>query len=144
MSSLKLIGGHQSKTHNSQAGPNYSIVNRSDCGESLAGQRIKIGGWVKTGREQRKGTFAFLEVNYGSCPTTLQVIVNSYDISLSTLVPTGTCVYVEGVLMKTPQGTKQKVELKVEKVLHVGLFDSLLTRFPKLNSLLNGLEILSI
>ncbi|KAF9626567.1 hypothetical protein IFM89_035452 [Coptis chinensis] len=59
----------------------------SDDGESLAGQRIKIGGRVKIGREQGKGTFAFLEVNYGSPPTTLQVIVNSYDIYLSTPVP---------------------------------------------------------
>ncbi|KAF9602657.1 hypothetical protein IFM89_030545 [Coptis chinensis] len=108
-----------------------SIVNRSDGGESLAGEKMKIGGWVKTGREQGKGSFAFLEVNDGSCPTSLQVIVNSSVTCLSTLVQTGTCVYVEGVLTKTPQGTKQKVELKVDKLLHVGPVDSATYPIPK-------------
>jgi len=32
------------------------------------------GGWVKTGREQGKGTFAFLELNDGSCAANLQVL----------------------------------------------------------------------
>lgn len=35
-------------------------------------------------------------------------------------MPTGTSVLVEGVLAETPEGTKQAVELKATKVLHVG------------------------
>lgn len=38
-----------------------------------AGRRVLVGGWVKTGREQGKGSFAFLEVNDGSCLANLQV-----------------------------------------------------------------------
>jgi asparaginyl-tRNA synthetase len=36
-------------------------------------RRVMVGGWVKTGREQGKGSFAFLEVNDGSCLASLQV-----------------------------------------------------------------------
>ena len=37
------------------------------------GQTLTFGGWVKTGREQGAGAFAFLEVNDGSTFTNLQV-----------------------------------------------------------------------
>ncbi|ESR45705.1 hypothetical protein CICLE_v10003532mg [Citrus x clementina] len=39
------------------------------------------------------------------------------------LVQTGTCVYVEGVLAIPPVGAgiKQKIELRVKKVIDVGL-----------------------
>ena len=36
-------------------------------------REVRIGGWVKTGREAGGGAFAFLEVNDGSCLTNLQV-----------------------------------------------------------------------
>jgi hypothetical protein len=38
-----------------------------------AGKSLKVGGWVKTGREAGAGAFAFLEVNDGSCFESLQV-----------------------------------------------------------------------
>jgi aspartyl/asparaginyl-tRNA synthetase len=50
-----------------------SILGREDGGLGLVGQVLVIGGWVKTGREQGKGTFAFLEVNDGSCFANIQV-----------------------------------------------------------------------
>ncbi|MCL7022178.1 hypothetical protein MKW94_015942, partial [Papaver nudicaule] len=100
--------------------PIKNIISRPDGGASLSGQRIKVGGWVKTGREQGKGAFAFLELNDGSCPGNLQVMVDSSVYTLSEITPTGTCVFVEGVLKEPPEGTAQKVELKVEKVLEVG------------------------
>ena len=52
-------------------------------GVGLNGQKVTVGGWVKTGREQGKGTFAFLELNDGSCFQSLQVVVQSetYDIA---------------------------------------------------------------
>ena len=34
---------------------------------------VRVGGWIKTGREAGGGSFAFLEVNDGSCLTNLQV-----------------------------------------------------------------------
>jgi asparaginyl-tRNA synthetase len=37
------------------------------------GQTLRVGGWVKTGREAGAGAFAFLEVNDGSCFDSLQV-----------------------------------------------------------------------
>ncbi|KAI3904304.1 hypothetical protein MKW92_039270 [Papaver armeniacum] len=108
-----------------------NIIGRPDGGVGLAGEKIKVGGWVKTGREQGKGSFAFLELNDGSCPANLQVIVDSSVYELSQIVATGTCVFVEGVLKKPPEGTKQNVELKVEKVLEVGGVDPAKYPLPK-------------
>lgn len=106
-------------------------MTRKDGGASLAGRHVRIGGWVKTGREQGRGTFAFLEVNDGSCPANLQVIVDASVSDLSPLVSTGTCVSVEGLLKVPPEGTKQKIELRVEKVLHVGTVDPAKYPIPK-------------
>lgn len=39
------------------------------------------------------------------------------------LVPTGTCVSVKVVLKVPPEGTKQKIELRFEKVIDIGLVD---------------------
>ena len=37
------------------------------------GRTLRVGGWVKTGREAGAGAFAFLEVNDGSSAESLQV-----------------------------------------------------------------------
>ncbi|EOA13139.1 hypothetical protein CARUB_v10026156mg [Capsella rubella] len=107
-----------------------SILGRPDGGAKLAGQNVRIGGWVKTGREQGKGTFAFLEVNDGSCPANLQVMVDASLYDLSKLVATGTCVTVDGVLKIPPEGkgVKQRIELSVVKVIDVGTVDP--TKYP--------------
>ena len=42
-----------------------TILSRADGDAGLAGQAVKVGGWVKTGREQGKGSFAFLELTTG-------------------------------------------------------------------------------
>ncbi|XP_010483144.1 PREDICTED: asparagine--tRNA ligase, cytoplasmic 1 [Camelina sativa] len=102
-----------------------SILGRPDGGATLAGQKVRIGGWVKSGREQGKGAFAFLAVNDGSCPANLQVMVDSSLYDLSKLVATGTCVTVEGVLKLPPEGKdKQMIELSVEKVIDVGTVEA--------------------
>ncbi|KAK9208689.1 hypothetical protein WN944_001049 [Citrus x changshan-huyou] len=111
--------------------PIKSILTRPDGGAGLAGQQVRVGGWVKTGREQGKGSFAFLEVNDGSCPANLQVIVDKDVADLGQLVPTGTCVYVEGMLKNPPEGTKQKIELRVQKVVDVGMVDPAKYPIPK-------------
>lgn len=38
-----------------------------------AGRTLRVGGWVKTGREAGAGAFGFLEVNDGSMFDSLQV-----------------------------------------------------------------------
>lgn len=121
------VRGHQF----SDRVPIKSILSRPDGGTGLAGQQVRVGGWVKTGREQGKGSFAFLEVNDGSCPANLQVIVDSAVVDLGQLVPTGTCVHVEGMLKNPPEGTKQKIELRVEKVIDVGMVDPAKYPIPK-------------
>ncbi|XP_058108629.1 asparagine--tRNA ligase, cytoplasmic 1-like [Magnolia sinica] len=108
-----------------------NIVSRPEGGVVLAGQKVTVGGWVKTGREQGRGSFAFLELNDGSCPANLQVIVDASVAPLQQLVSTGTCVLVEGELKKPPEGTKQSVELRVEKVLEVGPVDPVKYPLPK-------------
>ncbi|KAH7855284.1 hypothetical protein Vadar_023251 [Vaccinium darrowii] len=108
-----------------------SIITRPDGGAGLAGQIVRVGGWVKTGREQGKGAFAFLELNDGSCPANLQVIVDAAVGQLSQLVATGTCVHVEGELKVPPEGTKQRVELRVQKILDLGTVDPAKYPLPK-------------
>ncbi|CAH8320124.1 unnamed protein product [Eruca vesicaria subsp. sativa] len=102
-----------------------SILGRPDGGAGLAGQKVRISGWVKTGREQGKGAFAFLEVNDGSCPANLQVMVDASVSDLSKLIATGTCVTVDGCLKIPPEGkgTKQRIELSVVEVVDVGVVD---------------------
>ncbi|KAL5573039.1 hypothetical protein UlMin_022636 [Ulmus minor] len=111
--------------------PIRSIISRSDGGAGLAGQKIRIGGWVKTGRKADKDAFAFLELNDGSSPGNLQVIVEADKADLGQLVATGTCVVVDGVLKLPPAGTKQRVELRVEKVVHLGPVDPAKYPLPK-------------
>ncbi|XP_071705548.1 asparagine--tRNA ligase, cytoplasmic 1-like [Rutidosis leptorrhynchoides] len=102
-----------------------SILTRPDGGAGLAGKTLKVGGWVKKGREQGKGSFAFLELNDGSCPANLQLIIYSDVAPLSQFTPTGTCLHVEGVLQMPPEDKqgKQSIELKVSKVLDIGPAD---------------------
>ncbi|CAH8257480.1 unnamed protein product [Arabidopsis lyrata] len=102
-----------------------SILGRPNGGAGLAGQKVQISGWVKKGREQGKGTFAFLEVNDGSCAANLQVKVDASASDLSKLVTTGTSLTIDSCLKIPPQGkaTKQKIELSAEKVIDVGTVD---------------------
>ncbi|GJN31873.1 hypothetical protein PR202_gb20328 [Eleusine coracana subsp. coracana] len=100
-------------------------------GAARAGESVVVGGWVRTGREQGKGSFAFLELSDGSCAAALQVIVDAAVHPLARLTATGTSVLVEGVIKEPPQGTKQNVELKVSRVLEVGEVDAAAYPLPK-------------
>jgi hypothetical protein len=101
------------------------------AGAARAGDRVVVGGWVRTGREQGKGSFAFLELSDGSCAATLQAIVDAAVHPLARLTATGTSVLVEGVIKEPPEGTKQNVELKVSRVLEVGEVDAAVYPLPK-------------
>ncbi|KAI4350753.1 hypothetical protein L6164_005174 [Bauhinia variegata] len=120
--------------------PIRSIISRPNGGSGLAGQKVRAGGWVKTGRKADKDSFAFLELNDGSCPGNLQVIIEASLWDLGQLVPTGTCVVVDGELKLPPAGTKQKVELRAQKVLHVGPVDPAKYPLPKMRLTLEFLR----
>ncbi|KAK7245502.1 hypothetical protein RIF29_40348 [Crotalaria pallida] len=121
--------------------PIRSIISRSDGGSGLAGRKARIGGWVKTGRKADKDAFAFLELNDGTCAGNLQVIVDSSVGELGELVATGTCVVVDGVLKLPPKATtKQRVELRAEKVVHVGSVDPAKYPLPKMRLTLEFLR----
>ncbi|CAK9865829.1 unnamed protein product [Sphagnum jensenii] len=94
-----------------------------DGGIALIGQKVIVGGWVKTGRVVGRSTSAFLELNDGSCSANLQVLVDANVAAEKQLAQTGTCVLVEGTLKEPPEDKKQKVELLVEDILHVGPVD---------------------
>lgn len=92
-------------------------------GKAALGQQVTVGGWVKTGRQQGKGAFVFLEVNDGSTPKNLQCMVREETHDLKQLTPTGTSVLLRGVLEPTPDTAKTPFELKVDEVLYVGPCD---------------------
>ncbi|PNH03491.1 Asparagine--tRNA ligase [Tetrabaena socialis] len=49
-----------------------TILGAEDGGRKLVGQTLRVGGWVKTGRDAGAGAFCFLEVNDGSMFDSLQ------------------------------------------------------------------------
>ncbi|KAE8685289.1 Asparagine--tRNA ligase [Hibiscus syriacus] len=61
----------------------------------------------------------FLLINDGSCISTLQVSIDSTRAPMSA-GQTGTCILAQGVLQKASSNGKQTIELKAEKILHVG------------------------
>ncbi|OMO60031.1 Aminoacyl-tRNA synthetase, class II (D/K/N) [Corchorus capsularis] len=65
----------------------------------------------------------FLQINDGSCVSNLQVVIDSAvtPVPAGQILPTGTCILAQGVLEKpSAQGKQTTIELKVEKILHVG------------------------
>ncbi|GLU05571.1 hypothetical protein SLE2022_226680 [Rubroshorea leprosula] len=95
-----------------------------DDGLSRVGQTLVVMGWVRTLRAQSSVTF--IEVNDGSCLSNMQCVMDSeadgYDQVESGLISTGASIWVQGILVAS-QGSKQKVELKVDKVVVVGKCD---------------------
>lgn len=95
-----------------------------DEGLDRVGQTLIVKGWVRTLRVQSSVTF--MEVNDGSCISNMQCVMDSttegYDQVESGLIATGASVWVQGVVVAS-QGSKQKVELKLQKVVMVGKSD---------------------
>lgn len=87
------------------------------------GSTVKVQGWVRTLRDQKK--FAFIELNDGTCLANIQVIAKE-DLSnfkeLLEHVSTGASLEVEGTLVESP-GKGQSVEIQASKVTIVGLCD---------------------
>ncbi|KAL3499606.1 hypothetical protein ACH5RR_038699 [Cinchona calisaya] len=95
-----------------------------DEGLNRLDETLVVRGWVRTLRAQ--SSITFIEVNDGSCLSNMQCVMSSdaegYDQIESGLILTGASVWIQGVLVKS-QGSKQKVELKVEKLVLVGTSD---------------------
>ena len=72
-----------------------------------------------------------MEVTDGSCAANLQVIVDASVYDLGKLIHTGTSIHVIGTLKTPPEGTKQKIELRVDKVLSSGYCDPATYPLPK-------------
>ncbi|KAK4858289.1 hypothetical protein QYF36_013912 [Acer negundo] len=100
------------------------IKSGPDEGLSLVGQTLVVMGWVRTLRAQSSVTF--IEVNDGSCLSNMQCVMNSdaegYDQIESGLITTGASIWIQGTLVES-QGSKQKVELKADKIVMVGKSD---------------------
>lgn len=88
-------------------------------GNNVEGQNVRVQGWVRTVRDQKK--FAFIEVNDGSSLQGLQVIADasipSYDQVQA--LTTGAAVEVVGTVVKS-QGKGQSFELLASEVQLVG------------------------
>ncbi|CAI0418129.1 unnamed protein product [Linum tenue] len=93
-------------------------------GLDRVGQNVVVMGWVRTLRLQSSVTF--MEVNDGSCLSNMQCVLNpeaeGYDQVDSGSIVTGASVCVQGTIVES-QGSKQKVELKVNKIVLVGQSD---------------------
>ncbi|KAH7568540.1 hypothetical protein JRO89_XS06G0012600 [Xanthoceras sorbifolium] len=100
------------------------IKSGPDEGLSRVGQTLVVMGWVRTLRGQSSVTF--IEVNDGSCLSNMQCVMTSdaegYDQIESGLITTGASIWIHGTLVES-QGSKQKVELKVDKIVMVGKSD---------------------
>ncbi len=81
-------------------------------------------GWVRTKRES-KGGFSFIELNDGSCMSSLQVIAGenlpNYRDDVAKL-QTGCSVRVKGTLVSSP-AKGQRVELRAEEIEVLGWAD---------------------
>jgi len=92
------------------------IVAADDMGKSMVGQTVSVCGWVKTAREADKGKIYFIQLNDGSIPLDIQVVIDStakgFD-SLKGKVGTGASLKCTGKIVESP-GKNQAVELLVK------------------------------
>ncbi len=100
-----------------------SFRERCECRALLAAETaldtVLATGWVRTKRDSK--TFAFLEINDGSCLANLQVVVDADSDGYDLLgdIQTGTAVSVRGALLASP-GKGQRWELKASEITIIG------------------------
>ncbi|CAA0836032.1 Asparagine--tRNA ligase- cytoplasmic 2 [Striga hermonthica] len=73
-------------------------------------------------------SISILAISDGSCVASLRVVVDSDLAPPSQVMPTGTCIFVEGVLQSPSLQDKEVIELKADKILHIGTVD--MDRYP--------------
>ena len=88
--------------------------------EQFAGQKVTVGGWVRSNRDSKN--FGFLVVNDGTFFEPLQVVYaadkldNYADIAK---IGVGAAVIVTGTILETP-GAKQPFEMQADEVIVEG------------------------
>eukprot|EP01127_Copromyxa_protea_P002819 TRINITY_DN12759_c0_g1_i1.p2 TRINITY_DN12759_c0_g1~~TRINITY_DN12759_c0_g1_i1.p2 ORF type:complete len:568 (-),score=188.98 TRINITY_DN12759_c0_g1_i1:152-1828(-) len=94
-----------------------------DQGVSYIDHAVCVCGWVKTIREQGRGTFAFVKVGDGSVVTELQAVVNQetvgWDDVKSHKISTASSVLLIGDIIKS-SGKGQAIELKCTEIRLLG------------------------
>jgi len=97
--------------YSSAVGGRVQIKKILAAGAALIGRKISVCGWVRTMRDQKQ--VMFIELNDGSCPGGLQVVLDpavpGYE-SLKGQCGTGASLKCTGKLVKSP-AAKQPVEL---------------------------------
>lgn len=84
--------------------------------ESLIGKEVHVSGWIRTVRDQK--TFAFIELNDGSCLSNLQIVADHVEKEWTT----GASISIRGELVKSP-GKGQALELKATEIRLLGTCD---------------------
>lgn len=93
--------------------------------DGQAGESLEVSGWVRTRRDSKAG-LSFVELNDGSCLSSLQLVVPgdldgwAEDVGR---VTTGASLKVGGTLKESPGGG-QRVELGVERLEVIGEADA--------------------
>jgi asparaginyl-tRNA synthetase len=90
-----------------------------------AGQEVLVKGWVRTRRDS-KGGFSFIEINDGSCLSSIQVVADHSLASYTTASPnlhTGSCIAVVGELVQS-QGKGQSMEVRATEIKVYGGADA--------------------
>lgn len=94
-----------------------------DHAKSLLGKQLCFQGWIKTMRAQK--TFAFVEINDGSCFSNLQIVLNedtqNYESLLNSL-STGASIWVRGTCVESP-GKGQSIEIHACELELIGTCD---------------------
>ncbi|MBQ9122847.1 MAG: asparagine--tRNA ligase [Lachnospiraceae bacterium] len=87
--------------------------------EKYIGQKVTIGGWVRSNRDSK--TFGFMVINDGTFFETLQVVYGDQLDNFPVLAKlnVGSAVVVTGTIVATPQA-KQAFEMQAEEVLIEG------------------------
>ena len=83
---------------------------------------VTVHGWVKTRRDSKD--VCFVQLNDGSCPADLQVVISpaNFDADLLRRVTTGACIRVNGQLASSP-AAGQALELQAMEVKVIGEAD---------------------
>jgi asparaginyl-tRNA synthetase len=90
--------------------------------DSILDKTVTLYGWIRTVRKQK--SFAFIELNDGSCLANLQIILEekSPDFSLIEDLTTGAAIQVEGKIVKSP-GQNQSIEIHASQLKMIGKCD---------------------
>ena len=88
--------------------------------ETLLNQTLEVRGWIRTQRESK--SFAFIELNDGSCFKNLQVVYGEElgNFNAVAKFPLGSSLKITGKLVTSP-AAGQPFELKADKIEVIGL-----------------------